>query len=224
MLTRSYRFIPDLILYLSCASACLCSPLRADNMRRFLHKERTTDAPCLVLDILQHLFYLCQLLGVRSATHARCPRESRLEVRIHFSLISMLVRILIRPPTDGYFSLSSSKSYSCVLFYPEVYHRGLITLVVGITTFFMMPPSPTQTKTWFRPNGWFTEREEIIAVSRILRDDPTKVGSRVVTLCTMFDRFRTQGDMHNREGITLKRLWTALLDYDLWPLYILGLM
>jgi len=53
--------------------------------------------------------------------------------------------------------------------------RGLITLVFGIATFFMMPPSPTQTKTWFRPNGWFTEREEIIIVNRILRDDPTKV-------------------------------------------------
>lgn len=84
--------------------------------------------------------------------------------------------------------------------------EGLITLVVGVTTFFMMPPSPTQTKTWFRPNGWFTEREEIIGVNRILRDDPSK------------------GDMHNREGLTPKRLWTAICDYDLWPLYILGLM
>ncbi|KAG5638010.1 hypothetical protein H0H81_002278 [Sphagnurus paluster] len=37
-----------------------------------------------------------------------------------------------------------------------------------------MPPSPTQTKTWFRPKGWFSEREETIAVTRILRDDPTK--------------------------------------------------
>jgi len=53
--------------------------------------------------------------------------------------------------------------------------RGLITLVIGIATFFKMPPSPTQTKAWFRPNGWFTEREEIIIVNRVLRDDPTKV-------------------------------------------------
>ncbi|KAL5504939.1 hypothetical protein ACEPAH_7602 [Sanghuangporus vaninii] len=84
--------------------------------------------------------------------------------------------------------------------------EGLITFVVAVATFFMMPQAPTKTRTWFRPNGWFSEREETIIVSRILRDDPTK------------------GDMHNREGLTLKRLWTAVLDYDLWPLYILGLM
>ncbi|KIJ30805.1 hypothetical protein M422DRAFT_186659 [Sphaerobolus stellatus SS14] len=82
--------------------------------------------------------------------------------------------------------------------------EGLITLTVGIATFFMMPASPTQTKTWFRPKGWFTEREEVIMVNRILRDDPTK------------------GDMHNREGLSIKRLFQAALDYDLYPLYILG--
>ncbi|KAF9226376.1 allantoate permease [Gyrodon lividus] len=84
--------------------------------------------------------------------------------------------------------------------------EGLITFVIGVATFFNMPASPTQTKAWFRPKGWFTEREEVIMVNRILRDDPTK------------------GDMHNREGLTPKRLWTAVCDYDLWPVYILGLM
>ena len=53
-------------------------------------------------------------------------------------------------------------------------YRGALTLSIGIATYFMMPPSPTQTKTWFRPNGWFDEREETIIVSRVLRDDPTK--------------------------------------------------
>lgn len=61
--------------------------------------------------------------------------------------------------------------------------------------------SPTQTKAWFRPKGYFTEREETIMVNRILRDDPSK------------------GDMHNRQGLTPKMLWKSLMDYDLWPLY-----
>lgn len=81
--------------------------------------------------------------------------------------------------------------------------EGGITLIIGIATFFRMPPSPTQTKTWFRPKGWFTEREEVIAVSRVLRDDPSK------------------GDMHNRQALTPRKLWRALCDYDLWPLYIM---
>ncbi|KAF8461311.1 allantoate permease [Gautieria morchelliformis] len=84
--------------------------------------------------------------------------------------------------------------------------EGLITLLIGIATFFRMPPSPTQTKAWFRPKGWFTEREETILVNRILRDDPTK------------------GDMHNRQGLSLRRLFQAALDYDLYPIYILGVM
>lgn len=83
--------------------------------------------------------------------------------------------------------------------------EGFITLCVGVASFFMMPASAVQTKTWFRPGGWFTEREEAIVVNRVLRDDPSK------------------GDMHNRQALTPKRLWEALKDYDLWPLYAIGL-
>ncbi|ORY66581.1 putative MFS transporter [Pseudomassariella vexata] len=84
--------------------------------------------------------------------------------------------------------------------------EGLITLIVGISSFFYMPASAVQTKTWFRPNGWFTDRDVSIVVNRVLRDDPSK------------------GDMHNRQPITPGRLWEALKDYDLWPLYALGLV
>ncbi|KAI0126961.1 major facilitator superfamily domain-containing protein [Xylariales sp. AK1849] len=84
--------------------------------------------------------------------------------------------------------------------------EGLITFTVGVASIFYMPASAVQTKTWFRPNGWFTDREVAIVVNRVLRDDPSK------------------GDMHNRQAITPRRLWESMKDYDLWPLYILGLV
>ncbi|KAI1186765.1 MFS general substrate transporter [Nemania serpens] len=84
--------------------------------------------------------------------------------------------------------------------------EGIITFAVGVSSFFMMPASAVQTKTWFRPNGWFTDREVAIVVNRILRDDPSK------------------GDMNNRQAITPKILWACLTDYDLWPLYLIGLI
>lgn len=83
--------------------------------------------------------------------------------------------------------------------------EGLFTLAVGVWSWFMMAPSPTQTKSWYRPKGWFNEREEKIMVNRILRDDPSK------------------GGMHNRQAVDFKLLWKSIRDYDLWPIYILGL-
>lgn len=39
-------------------------------------------------------------------------------------------------------------------------------------------------------------------VNRVLRDDPTK------------------GDMHNRQSIGASGFMKSLMDYDLWPLYL----
>ena len=36
--------------------------------------------------------------------------------------------------------------------------EGALTLSIGLGSFFLLPPGPTQTRTWFRPNGWFSER------------------------------------------------------------------
>ena len=36
--------------------------------------------------------------------------------------------------------------------------EGVLTLVVGLFSFILMPPGPTQTKAWYRPKGWFNER------------------------------------------------------------------
>lgn len=43
-------------------------------------------------------------------------------------------------------------------------------------------------------------------VNRVLRDDPTK------------------SNMHNREGLSIKRVWKVLQDWRMWPIYILGLI
>lgn len=81
-----------------------------------------------------------------------------------------------------------------------------MTFLIGFALFFYLPASPTQTKTRWNKKGWFTEREEIIIVNKVLRDDPTK------------------SSMHNRQGLNFKDLWLSLTDFDLWPLYILGLI
>ncbi|KAM3164101.1 hypothetical protein ACU8KH_00997 [Lachancea thermotolerans] len=80
--------------------------------------------------------------------------------------------------------------------------EGVFTLIVGVASFFKMPPSPAQTKAWYRKKGWYTDREEKIVVNKVLRDDPTK------------------GDMHNRQPVRPKELFKTLLDYDLLPIYI----
>lgn len=40
---------------------------------------------------------------------------------------------------------------------------------------------------------------------RVLRDDPSK------------------SDMHNRQGLSIKMIFWALCDWQLWPLYLIGL-
>jgi len=85
--------------------------------------------------------------------------------------------------------------------------EGLMTLAVGLFAAAYLPASPTQTRGGLRgKNGWFTEREEMIIVTRVLRDDPSK------------------SSMHNREGLSFTELRRSLCDYDHYPLYILGLV
>ncbi|KAI1317764.1 major facilitator superfamily transporter [Xylariaceae sp. FL0255] len=84
--------------------------------------------------------------------------------------------------------------------------EGLITLIIGIASFFFMPTSPARTKSWWNPKGYFTEREAKIIVNAVIRDDPGKAG------------------MHNRQGLTVGQIWQCAKDYDMWPLYALGLL
>ena len=147
--------------------------------------------------------------------------KTRKRLHLHQRAAEFPVIHLIHPPSYFWTSLSVTGILTSLLAFALLHLRGvagwggwrwlflvegLITLLVGIASFFMMPASAVQTKTWFRPKGWFTDRELGIAVNRILRDDPSK------------------GDMHNRQAITPKRLWEALKDYDLWPIYAIGLV
>jgi hypothetical protein len=90
--------------------------------------------------------------------------------------------------------------------------EGSLTGLIGIAAWFYLPASPTQTarqgrfRGLLRPKkGWFTDREEVIMVTRILRDDPNKA------------------TMHNRQGLSFTAFWDSLTDYDMWPIYLLGL-
>lgn len=90
--------------------------------------------------------------------------------------------------------------------------EGLMSIVIGLLTFFVMPASLTQTADilkgkaswWNGKHGWFTPHEEGILVNRILRDDPTK------------------GDMNNRQHVNFRGLWLAMRDVDLWPIYVVS--
>lgn len=84
--------------------------------------------------------------------------------------------------------------------------EGLLTLVIGLLSWGLMPPGPCQTRNWFRgKDGWFSEREEYILVNRLLRDDPSK------------------GDMNNRQAVGPVLLFKAIKDWEMWPLYLIGL-
>lgn len=69
--------------------------------------------------------------------------------------------------------------------------EGILTFIIGVFSWVLMPPGPCQTKNWFRgKEGWFTDREEYILVNRLLRDDPSK-GDMVSESCVFLQRTLT---------------------------------
>ncbi|KAK2038774.1 major facilitator superfamily transporter [Colletotrichum somersetense] len=84
--------------------------------------------------------------------------------------------------------------------------EGAFTFTIGLASFFLMPQCPAKTKSWWRPKGYFTEKEEKIIVNSVIRDDPQK------------------GGMYNRQGLSVRQIWECSKDYDMWPLYALGLL
>lgn len=84
--------------------------------------------------------------------------------------------------------------------------EGLITLLIGIWAFFQMVPLVVASKTWFRPKGWYTERQERILVNKILRDDPSK------------------GLMNCHTPVSFIELLRAFKDFDLALIYCIRLL
>lgn len=84
--------------------------------------------------------------------------------------------------------------------------EGLLTTVIGLLSMAYLPSSPTGTKSLIWRKSWYTEREEVIMVNRILRDDPAKGLTALKEPATWAD---------------VKGAWT---DPSLWGLYLIGLI
>lgn len=84
--------------------------------------------------------------------------------------------------------------------------EGLICVIIGIVAWFVMAPSISEPAVAFKrkdgTNKWWTEREELILVNRLLRDDPTK------------------GDLNNRTAVSFREIVNTIITPDLLPIYI----
>ncbi|KAK0703885.1 major facilitator superfamily domain-containing protein [Lasiosphaeria miniovina] len=84
--------------------------------------------------------------------------------------------------------------------------EGLLTVVIAIISFFYLPASPTNTTGAIFRKPWYTERQEVIMVNRILRDDPAKGLTGIL------------------QPITVRDIKNTLMDRSLWGLYFVGLV
>ncbi|KAK4191024.1 major facilitator superfamily domain-containing protein [Podospora australis] len=84
--------------------------------------------------------------------------------------------------------------------------EGLLTVVLAFISFIYLPASPTKTSGILFRKPWYTERQEVIMINRILRDDPAKG-------LTLLEEPATWQD--------IKSTW---MDPSLWGLYFIGLI
>lgn len=84
--------------------------------------------------------------------------------------------------------------------------EGLLTVILGVISLLYLPSSPTATKSILCPKPWYTEREEVIMINRILRDDPAKGLTAI------------------KEPATWKDIKAAWSDRSMWGLYLIGLI
>ncbi|PHH50951.1 putative transporter YIL166C [Ceratocystis fimbriata CBS 114723] len=84
--------------------------------------------------------------------------------------------------------------------------EGLLTVVLALISFAYLPASPVSTTNLLWRKPWYSEREEVIMVNRILRDDPAK------GLTTI------------RQPVTIKDVKDTWTDPSLWGLFFIGLV
>jgi predicted MFS family arabinose efflux permease len=84
--------------------------------------------------------------------------------------------------------------------------EGLLTVLLAIISFLYLPASPTNTTNVLFRKPWYTERQEVIMVNRILRDDPAKGLTSLNQAITWSD---------------IKKTWC---DPAMWGLYFIGLV
>ncbi|KAF9395313.1 hypothetical protein CPC16_008673 [Podila verticillata] len=81
--------------------------------------------------------------------------------------------------------------------------EGLGTIVIGLFSFLLLPEGPTSTKGYLRFSGYLTDRQEQIAMTRLIRDDPTKADT-------------SKGVVSNKD------LFKALTSPKIWPNILIG--
>ncbi|KAF9426306.1 hypothetical protein BGZ76_002819 [Entomortierella beljakovae] len=81
--------------------------------------------------------------------------------------------------------------------------EGVATTIVGALSFFILPEGPTATKGYLRFSGYLTERQEFIAVTRLIRDDPSKADP-------------------SKKVVPKKDIWRALRSTRVWPHILIG--
>ena len=84
--------------------------------------------------------------------------------------------------------------------------EGILTFSIGAVSFLYLPQSPVATKSVLWRKQWYTEREEVIMINRLLRDDPAKGLTAI------------------KEPVNLHDVREAWSDNSMWGLYLLGLI
>ncbi|THX35642.1 putative MFS transporter [Aureobasidium pullulans] len=84
--------------------------------------------------------------------------------------------------------------------------NGLVVFVIGIISVLYLPAGPTRTQSVLYRKPWFSEREKVIVINRLLRDDVSK------------------GKTSTKEKTSLRDIWNTLKDPALIGFWFLALI